>query len=395
METLYVNRFKVYRTMRWYRTEYLWAETNPYLKKYRITVRNDSSQPCDVLAIPCPHIPDHETPIHRDDWLVIKQTHRGLLDYHDTPMICDNSMDYAYLDPAIRDLLSHPQLRYYLTGVMFRDPRIYERRSWGGEYYGQVYKRRELYRMGPDIRPDREPLPVEVQAKIRPINRPVTQPFPDMVYEYIAQRIRPLKDRPIDLFFSGRTMYNSNKEYCFPTAMRQHLAKIWDKLPGQTKLFRDYHNFAGTKKFGKPVESFKYPFDYVDRLLEAKVVVSPWGWSPWCIRDLEALACGCVVIKPECSGMLIYPDIYDPSKQFMIWCDLMYEHLPGQLEYVYRHLDEMQERVDRGRKFVVESMYPVDKIYASWTSDIRDILELCLEQPSYSPAKYIPATRLR
>lgn len=395
MEPILVNRFKVYRKFRWLRSEYLWSSDNPYFKKYGITVREDSSQPCDVLVIPCPHLPDHEATAHRDDYLPIVRTHRGLLDYQDTPMICDSSMDYCYLDPPMRDLLLNPQVRYYLTGVTFRDFRIYERRSWGGEYYGSVYKRRELYATGPDVRADREPLPAEIKSKIWPIIRPVTQPFSDAVFEYISQRIRPLKDRPIDLFFSGRTMYNANPDYCFPTAMRQNLASIWKQLPGQTKVFRDYHNFAGTRKFNRPVESFKYPFDYVDRLLDSKVVISPWGWSPWCVRDYEALACGCVVIKPECSGMLVYPDIYDPSKQLIVWCDLLYHHLEGQLNYIYRHLDEMQERADRGRKLIVESLYPADKLYANWARDIREILELCLERPSYSLAKHIPAANRR
>jgi hypothetical protein len=394
MSPIRVNRFKSYRVTRWYRSAYLWSGLNPYLKKYNIEVTSDSNQPCDVLAIPCPHIPGHETPIHRDDWLGIRQTHRGLLDYQDTPMICDSSMDYAYLDPAMRELLHHPQLRYYLTGVQFRDPQIYQRGSWGGEYHGQVYKRRELYNAGPDPRIEREPLPAEVQAKIRPISRPATPPFPDAVYEYIAQKIRPLAERPVDLFFSGRTMYTARRERCYPTAMRQQLLSLWGKLPGKVKVFRDYHNYAGTKKFGRPIKdaTFKYPFEYVDRLLESKVVISPWGWSPWCIRDLEALACGCVVIKPECSGMLIYPDIYDPTEQYMVWCDLMYDYLPQQLEYIYRHLDEMQVRADRGRQFVLDAMYPVDKVYARWTKEIRQLLERCLERPAYTRTCLIPPT---
>jgi hypothetical protein len=395
MEQLSVNRFKVYRKMRWIRSEYLWSDSNPYFKYYRINVRNDSSQPCDVLLIPCPHIPDHEIKVHRDDKLPIQTSHRGLLDYQDTPMVCDSSMDYAYLDPAMRELLHHPQVRFYMTGVTFRDTRVQQRRSWGGEYHGQAYKRRELYMAGPDVRNDRAPLAPEIQDKILPLNRPVTQPFPDEVYRYIEQRIKPLKDRPIDLFFAGRTKYNMDQDICFPTAMRQQLISIWDTLPAKTKFFLDYYNFAGNRKQGKEVKSLKYPYEYVDRLLESKVVISPWGWSPWCVRDFEALACGCVVVKPECSNLLVYPDIYNPNEQFMVWCDLLYEHLPGQLNYIYKHLDEMQERVDRGRKCVFDAMYPLDKIYASWTKDIRRILERCLESPSYGQASSIPTGRLQ
>lgn len=395
METIRVNRFKVYRRLRWLRSEYLWSAENPYLRQYGLQVDSDACLPCDVLAIPCPHLPDREQWAHRDDGLRIGTTYRGPLDYRDTPMICDSSLDYAYLDPAMRELLHHPQLRYYLPGVTFRDPRVQQRRSWGGEYYGQVYDRRMRYDTGPDVRLEREPLPAEIQAKIWSLIRPVTPPFPDAVYEYITQKIRPLHERPVDLFFAGRSLYLAHNEQCFPSDMRQRLLARWDRLPGRVKLLRDYHNFDGTRKYGQPVEKFSYPWEYVDRLLDSKVVLSPWGWSPWCVRDLEALACGCVVIKPECSNLLIYPDIYDPARQLLVWSELGHDYLEGQLEYIYGHLEEMQVRADRGRQFVTEALYPRDKLYAYWTKEIRRVLELCLERPSYSTARLIPAGQSR
>ena len=96
------------------------------------------------------------------------------------------------------------------------------------------------------------------------------------------------------------------------------------------------------------------------------------------------------MIKPECSNMLIYPDIYDAKKQLMVWCDIMYEGLPDQLNYCYTHLDELQERVDRGRKFVTDALYPNDKLYSRWTHDLRQILEDALEKPAYAAANLIP-----
>jgi hypothetical protein len=213
-------------------------------------------------------------------------------------------------------------------------------------------------------------------------------PFTDEVFEYIAKRIKPLKKRNIDTLFSGRTIYDTHGVSPFPSLHRQHLEHIWDKLPGNN-VFKSYSNYAGTRKRGKPVQVYKYPYEYVDALMEAKVIVSPWGWSPWCIRDLEALCCGCVVVKPECGNMLIYPDIYAPHRQLLVWCDIFYENLDAQLFYIYKNLDEMQERADRGRQFVEDALYPNDKLYASWTKDIRRILEQALERPAYTQASMI------
>ena len=391
METINVARFKPYRTMRWYRSNYLWnPANNGYLSKYGINVVEEGAQPADVLAIPCPHIPGREGLIHQDDNLWITQGHRGLFDYQDTPLICDSSIDYAYLDPPMRDLISHPQVRAYLTGVALRHPVMQQRRSWGGEYYGMVYKERELYDAGPDVRLERDSLPREVQAKLKSISRPPTPPFSDRVFEHIDARVKPLNKRNIDIFFSGRTTYWPRSLRSHPTAARHHLEAIWPSLPGKVKVFKSYHDFKGTKKNGKAVKVFQYPYEYVDALMDTKIVISPWGWSPWCVRDLEALACGCIVIKPECSNMVIYPDIYDPKKQLMVWADLMYEGLGDQVDYCLNHLSGMQERVDRGRKFVLDALWPNEKIHAMWTSQLRDILENAVNTNSYSSAGRIP-----
>lgn len=392
MQVIRVNRFKAYRLVRWCRTAYLWSDANPYLLRYGIEVTADASTPCDVLAIPCPHLPGREGTIHRDDDLRIRCSHRGLLDFQDTPLLCDGSTDYAYVDPVLADLLAHPQVRFYLPNVSFRSPELQQRMSWGGEYYGHVFTQRELYQCGPNSRFERPPLAAEVQRKIAYARRPTTPPFPDVAYEYIAAKIKPLDHRPVDLFFAGRTWYGSRSTRNFATAMRQRLTQLWPQLPGSNNVFRDYHNYEGTKKFGKSVQSFAYPFDYIDQLLNAKIVISPWGWSPWCIRDFEALACGCIVVKPECSNMLVSPDIYDPKQNLIVWCDVMFDYIEQQLQYILDNLTDFQERADRGRTFVTDAMYPLDKVQALWTEDIRGLLERCLEGPAYTAGHMIPAS---
>lgn len=391
METINVARFKPYRHMRWYRSDYLWRpDVNKSLADYKINVFDEGKDAADVLAIPCPHIPGREGLSHRDDQLWITQGHRGLFDYHDMPMVCESCIDYAYLDLPMRDLISHPQVRAYMSGVAFRDPALQQRRSWGGEYYGMVYKERELYNRGPDVRQERDSLPRDVLAKIQPITRPPTPPFSDNVFEHIASSMRPLHKRSIDIFFSGRTVYAPDSFVTHPTAIRQHLRSIWDTLPGKVKVFKEYHDFHGTKKDGELVKVFRYPYEYVDALLDTKIVISPWGWSPWCVRDLEALACGCIVIKPQCGNLVIYPDIYDPKKQLMVWCDLMYEGLAGQVDYCLTNLSEMQERANRGRHFVTDALFPNAKVHSLWTHSLRKVLDNAISSNSYSMSKFIP-----
>jgi hypothetical protein len=394
MEKIVVNRFKTYRTMRWYRSNYLWCNSNPYLKKYDIEVHDDVNTPCDVLAIPCPHLPGKEPFVHRDDGLFISKGHRGLMDYQDVPVICDSSLDYASIDHQLLTVIKHPQLRKFLPGVSFRNNVTQQRRSWGGEYYGIVAQELETYGRGTDPRPDRERFPSYVQGKIAKVNRPPTPPMSDRVAEYIQQNMKPLKDREIDCFFSGRVHYApfSYNSINHPTRMRMHLEHVWPKLPGNN-FFLGYGDFHGTRYKGKPIASFKYPYEYVDALLNSKIIVSPWGWSPWCVRDFEALLCGCIVIKPECSNLLTWPDIYNPKNQLMVWTDVWFKNLSDQINYCLNNLDEMQDRANYGADFMRDACYPLDKVYESWTSDLRQHLEDSMNQPAFSCSSYFPEVK--
>lgn len=390
MEQITVNRFKVYRQMRWYRSNYLWMHRlNPYLEKYNINVRDDSNLPCDVLAIPLPHLPGKEDYSHRDELLTINHGLRGDMDFRDTPILCDSSMDYSYIDPVIAQLLHYPQVKCYTPNVSFRNGIVQQRDSWGGEYYGACVRNLHYYGMGAPTRIIKPPMLEDVAKKIVKPFRPVTPPFYDEVQEWITNKgIKPLKDRKIDIFFSGRLNYHPNPVANFPSINRNWLKDKWDDLPGK-KFWLDYDNFQGNKSSGKPVKSLTYPYEYCEHLLNSKIVVSPYGWGSWTVRDIEALLCGCIVVKQPCHNTLIWPDIYHPKHNFFVHVDLRWDGLEGAVTYCLKNLDEMQQRALEGREFLLEHLYPLSKVYERFASHMRVLLERCLE-PQYSTAELIP-----
>lgn len=392
MQKIVVNRFKVYRKFRWHSSDYLWSAKNRYLKYYGIHVQDDSNDSYDILAVPCPHLPNHEDFAHRDDGLDIPVNHRGSFDYFGSPVVVDSSLDYAQIDPAVRDILHYPQVKALLPNVSFRETIVQQRTSWGGGYYGHVISSRIFENLSPSPRLEIEPLPLHVARKIKQVNRPPVKPFSDDVFRYIAAKKRPLNHREIDLFFGGRVDYAvsyGQPNFNFPSLHRNRLLQVWPSLPGN-KFLLSYSHQNGEN--GNVVDGLKYPYEYVNALLSSKCVVSPWGWGAWCIRDLEALACGCLVLKPYCGNTLIYPDIYNPKHQFFVWTDLQFEGLSDQLSYCYSNLEEMQDRASRASNFIFEHLYPNDKVYSNWTSDIRDVLETSLNQ-SFDLPDFIPAYR--
>ncbi len=384
METIRVSRFMPQRTYRWERSRYLWSQhLNKYLANYRIEVNTESNAPCDVLLIPYPHYPGKDIKAYAFT-APLRTDYRGELEFQNTPVLVDSSSDYPYLTPELLSILALPNVRHYVHGVAYRDMAVHRRRMIGNEYHAHVYQNRVVYNTGPDTRPNRPELAPEILAKVAPLIRPPTQPFTDEVFEYIKRNIKPLKDRSLDISFSGRVTYSKSVNYSVPTLQRRKLKKIWHSLPGKNKFFLGYDDGHGKTCDGKPIKPLDYPYEYLSKLLDTKVVISPWGFSAWCIRDLEALACGCIVIKPECSSVVISPDIYNPAANLVLWCDIQFEGLGDQLTYCYSHLDELQERADRGSKTVFDAYYPNDKLYLSWTSSMRGLLENCIETQAYA-----------
>ena len=120
MEEIIVKRFKPYRKMRWYRSNYLWTpDQNSFLDKYRIKVVNGLTDPQDVLAIPCPHVPGHEAMIHRDDTLWITHGHRGEMDFQIAARVVEvaEKLGHTPAQIAVAWLLSKEEVTAPVVGV--------------------------------------------------------------------------------------------------------------------------------------------------------------------------------------------------------------------------------------------------------------------------------------
>lgn len=367
---------------------YLWSDRNPYLSQYKLDVRRSSQEPTDVAVIPVPYIPDQEPWIHRDSRAYLTAIPTHPFGYRDTPLIVESASDFAYLDGRCRWMLEHPQVRALTTGSRYREEEPQLRGEWAQDYYASVYRRRMLHGCGPDTQRYRGDLLPHIKAKHKPLCRPPSEPFSDEVFEYIKAKKRPLKERPIDVFFSGRVAYHNSRWHNSVTDHRMRAIEAIEKLPVKNKICVAYDDHYGRTWRGKPVRSFAYPIEYVDMLMNSKIVVGAWGWSPWAIKDVEALACGCVVVKPEASNLVIIPDIYSPTRCLLVWCDIMFETLEDRVMYILLHLDEFQDRADRGSQLVFDTLYPNDKVFRTWTSAMRGLMEEALTGPSYASAEH-------
>jgi hypothetical protein len=56
---------------------------------------------------------------------------------------------------------------------------------------------------------------------------------------------------------------------------------------------------------------------YLWEMLRSKVVFSPFGWGEVCFRDYEAVACGCLLVKPSMEHVATSPDIFVPHETYV------------------------------------------------------------------------------
>jgi hypothetical protein len=59
------------------------------------------------------------------------------------------------------------------------------------------------------------------------------------------------------------------------------------------------------------------PRKYILEMRRCKMVLSPFGWGELCLRDYEAVACGCLLVKPDMGHMTTTPDLFIPNETYL------------------------------------------------------------------------------
>ena len=57
--------------------------------------------------------------------------------------------------------------------------------------------------------------------------------------------------------------------------------------------------------------------EYYNEMLSSWLTLSPFGYGELCWRDFEAILCGSILIKPNMSHVVTYPDIFVPGETYL------------------------------------------------------------------------------
>ena len=94
----------------------------------------------------------------------------------------------------------------------------------------------------------------------------------------------------------------------------------------------------------------KLPLHKYYRLLKkTKIVVSPWGWGEWSLKEFECICFGVHCIIPN-KHLTNYPNYYENFDEYSV----NFSDLEEKIMYALNNLDKTQLKIDSNRKLFLE-----------------------------------------
>ena len=185
-----------------------------------------------------------------------------------------------------------PGLDLYFKKSLFVDRSAFLRPTYGHtnltEYYGRLYGL-------PDEMTDWQ-VPADALPRLRLAPNFLTSP--DLMHGFLEGPRPPgQRDRDIDL----HARLGGTRAEGWYGEMRRHAAKAVDAVAGCVTA-----TGSGISRAA-----------FLDELRRAKVCFSPFGYGEVCWRDIEAIAMGAVLLKPDMGHLETTPDLYRDEETYV------------------------------------------------------------------------------
>jgi hypothetical protein len=165
---------------------------------------------------------------------------------------------------------------------------------------------------------------------------------------HLKVKNKPLKDRKIDVFFSGTLKYHNKDPHL--NIKRDEYVEKCGSLITQHRL--DTLNAINKLKCHVYAPNGKLHYkDYLNNLQNSKIFVSPYGNGEFSHKDFECTLYGCILIKPLSNNLISYPNIYEDGVT-CISCKLDYSDLSEKVYYLLDH-PEIMENINTNVKILI------------------------------------------
>ena len=276
----------------------------------------------------------------------------------DTPVILFDSYAATHLALPIAREAAKPEVKAYLRSNSFREEETYFRQAQGGSYYNHVLSS-SMNRLAPDAVP-RIPKDFVRAAIDKIIVRNPVLPFMNERHLEFLDGQSPLEDRYLDVIFNDRDVMDQQ-------------VKLLDGQRGGLNTMTMSDLFSDEIP-DQPHYGLHYLL-YLATISNAKVLVSPWGPGGFSKIDFEALLCGTIVVKPECSNVRTWIDIYDPLHGYVQYCSPCLGDLRDVILHIINNLSNYAALSQRGKKLIQQYYNSPNEGIISWLKDFRAICE--------------------
>tara|TARA_R110001592_G_scaffold166015_4_gene400840 strand:- start:2749 stop:3765 length:1017 start_codon:yes stop_codon:yes gene_type:complete len=173
------------------------------------------------------------------------------------------------------------------------------------------------------------------------------------------------KERNIDIcaIYMGFHPKNYCHEVRDDIAYTKHRTRAWDIL-------------KSSKDISYEIDK-RPPPEFADVMTRSKCTLSPYGQGELCFRDFEIIKYGSVMIKPDMSKVITYPNIYIPFETY-IPCKLDYSDLIEKIQWVKDNPKKCQEISNNARKLYKE-MYTKENLVIYWHKLLSNLNEVTYE----------------
>jgi spore maturation protein CgeB len=106
---------------------------------------------------------------------------------------------------------------------------------------------------------------------------------------------------------------------------------------------------SGDKRDQKVISTRQY-FEEIKR---ARIAVSPFGWGEVTYRDYEAIAYGCLLVKPNIDHVATNPAVFVPGESYVsvAWD---YSDVVEKCRYYLEHWDEAEKIIAEARRLYLD-----------------------------------------
>jgi hypothetical protein len=124
-----------------------------------------------------------------------------------------------------------------------------------------------------------------------------------------------LDNRHVDLFKEVKPPPSSTKDV--DILCRASVPQDWS-FPLRNSVAPKLEPMCGRYRVIMSLPTTRVPRrQYYEELLRSRICVSPFGYGEVCGRDIEAITCGCLLIKPNMSHIQSRPDVFIPGETYV------------------------------------------------------------------------------